>query len=186
MKQGKLIAVFAVVAAIQLAVPALMIQEREWILSGGRAFRFPVAPVDPYDAFRGRFVAINFQGLDLPAPEGRAARRGQRVYAGIAEREDGTASFTTLSLKPPKEGDYLAVRVKYASDRVTFETPFDRFYLDEELAPEAELAYRAHASATAGDAFVILRVRGGRGAIEDLVIGDMPIRRAAQERMEKP
>lgn len=178
--------VFLLIACVQLAVPAWMIVTRERTLSGGHAYRFPVAPVDPYDAFRGRYVAIRLDGLDLPAPTGTVMASGQRVYARIAQRPDGTAYFESLSASRPAEGDYLDVRVRDGGEQVHLLSPFDRFYLDEELAPAAEAAYREHASRTNNTTYAVIRVREGRGVIEDLVIADLPIRQAAIQRTRGP
>jgi uncharacterized membrane-anchored protein len=49
---------FAVLSFFQLGMPVWMIANREMTLRDGKQFRFRVAPVDPYDAFRGRFVAL--------------------------------------------------------------------------------------------------------------------------------
>ena len=57
MKTSKLlIGCFALVAVAQLTVPAWMIVSHERTLLTGKVFKFRTAPVDPYDAFRGRYV----------------------------------------------------------------------------------------------------------------------------------
>ena len=53
---------FIVVAVVQIAAPASMILRRERALDRGERFLFRTAPVDPYDAFRGRYVAPSFRG----------------------------------------------------------------------------------------------------------------------------
>jgi uncharacterized membrane-anchored protein len=53
--------VFAVVGLAQLAVPASLIWKREQTLRHGSVWKFRTAPVDPVDAFRGRYVALEFE-----------------------------------------------------------------------------------------------------------------------------
>lgn len=69
---------------IQLAVPAFMIVRREHALSMGRAFKFRTAPVDPYDAYRGRYVALNFEAATVkgvpPPPEAQDGQRGALTH----------------------------------------------------------------------------------------------------------
>ncbi len=58
MKNKILIAAFFCVALLQIYTPVSMIIARESTLKEGVLFRFKTAPVDPYDAFRGRYVAL--------------------------------------------------------------------------------------------------------------------------------
>ena len=60
MKSWQLI-VFIIVAAIQAAVPGSMVWKREHTLREGSVWKFRTAPVDPVDAFRGRYVALQFE-----------------------------------------------------------------------------------------------------------------------------
>ena len=61
---------------------------------------------------------------------------------------------------------------------------FDRFYMEERTAPAAEQAYRQNSRRDSQNASVIVRIRGGRGVIENLLIGDVPI--AEYVRNQKP
>lgn len=61
MNRNLLLALLVVLAAAQLAVPASMIVQRETVLTQGRVYKFKTAPVDPVDAFRGRYVALRFE-----------------------------------------------------------------------------------------------------------------------------
>ena len=57
-KRKLLITSFILLCLVQTAVPLSMIARREFTLRNGRVYKFKTAPVDPYDAFRGRFVAL--------------------------------------------------------------------------------------------------------------------------------
>ena len=64
---------------------------------------------------------------------------------------------------------------KITSDLVCFDLPFDRYYMEEKLAPAAEAAYRQNSGREKRDAYVVVRIRSGRAVIEDLFICEKPI-----------
>lgn len=166
----------ALVCLVQLAVPARMILEHERTLSRGELFRFQVAPVDPYDPFRGRYVLLSFDAETVPGEPGDDLEPGDRVFATIAEDEDGFAQVIDLGRKRPQGGAYLRARVRrIPGDHVQLDFPFERYYMEESLAPEAERAYREHTRREKIDAFVTVRVRGGRAVLEELYLAGMPI-----------
>jgi len=45
---------FGISMLVLLAYPAYMVYEQETVLAKGTLYKFRLAPVDPYDAFRGR------------------------------------------------------------------------------------------------------------------------------------
>ena len=69
MKNNKyIIGLFLCLFAVQIAVPVYMIVNREKTLVLGKQFKFHTVPVDPYDAFRGRYVALAVQQDSAPVP----------------------------------------------------------------------------------------------------------------------
>jgi len=172
---------FAAVALVQLAAPASMILSRERTLAQGEAFKFRTAPVDPYDAFRGRYVALRLADNEAVLPQGLSVSYGQTVYATLENGADGFAKFGAASLTPPKDQPYLKVKAGLANDKggIALQLPFDRFYMEEGKAPQAEAAYREHGRRGAQDAYVILRVLDGAGVIENLFVGGQPIAEVA-------
>ena len=61
MAKKYLILAFALMVGVQLLFPLKMIIEREIIITKGQTFLFKIRPIDPYDAFRGRYVSINYE-----------------------------------------------------------------------------------------------------------------------------
>ena len=168
--------VFICVALLQLAVPLSMISRREVTLRHGRQYRFKTAPVDPYDAFRGRFVALGMENNSGPPAAGAQFSRGQKAYALIEEDGEGFARIAEVSPTRPREGGYITARVRYASgDTVHLGLPFDRYYMNERRAPQAERAYRDHSRRGNRDAYVAVRVRSGFAVLEELYVAGKPI-----------
>lgn len=188
------LALFAALVLAQLAVPAQMIRRQQDTLAHGTVYRFRTAPVDPADPFRGRYVALNFEESRKVIAAGEADRftRGQRAYAAISVGPGGYAQLRTPVNEAPAQGDYLKVRVQHAnSGELWLELPFDRYYMDEKLAPEAERAYwdsnrQQGAERKEVETFAAVRVKGGHAALEELYLDGVPVReylaRAIQEK----
>ena len=67
-------------------------------------------------------------------------------------------------------------KYKYTGKYVTsIEVPFDRYYMDEKLAPQAELAYQRNSRRGKQDTVLNIRVHNGYALIESLEIGGIPI-----------
>ena len=177
MKTRLLLGLFGLALVAQLAVPAAMILKRERVLAHGQAFRFRTAPVDPYDAFRGRFVALGFDENSVMAPPGHDFARGQTVHVRLAEDADGFATFAEVLRDPPAAAPYLTTKIQYVGgDLVHLRLPFDRFYMDEDAAPAAERAYRQNSASSNRNAYVQVRIEKGVAVLEDLYVDGTPIR----------
>jgi uncharacterized membrane-anchored protein len=178
------LALFAVVATIQLAVPASLLVRHELTLRQGTAYKFKTAPVDPYDAFRGRYVALRFEQNWANAAKNAILQRGQKAYATIEVSKDGFAKFTTVSDTPPADKPYLRVHVNGSNGlNYGLDLPFDRFYMEEHIAPKAEQAYwqNNRRNQTNTTTYALVRIRNGTGVIENLYIGDKPISQFVRE-----
>lgn len=162
-------------ALLQLAVPVSMIQARESVLHKGAVFRIKTLPVDPYDLFRGRYVALNPENPLCPHPGGEL-KTGQWAYAHLATAADGFVRCSALSLQPPQDStDYLRLRVSSSTQAdVSLDWPFDRYYLEEPLAPAAEDAYRQMSAED--KAWIQIRVYKGQGVLAQLYLNEMPLR----------
>jgi uncharacterized membrane-anchored protein len=175
-RRSVLLGLFGILALAQIAVPVSMIVEREMVLRCGRTLKFRTAPVDPFDALRGRYVSLRFESNSVPESAGLGFADGQKVYALVEEDADGFARFTRLSAQRPEGDAYMQVRVSYTHKEQTFlDLPFDRYYLEEGMARAAEEAYRARSRRGSRDAYVTVRVWKGRAVLEELYVGGKPI-----------
>lgn len=167
---------FSCLALIQIVKPILTIIRYETILNNGRQFRFKTQPVDPYDAFRGRYVALGIEENKTPLPKDLELRYFQRVYVLIKEDDKGFAKISGLSVEHPKGDDYIQARVNFfSSEEVNLILPFNRYYMEEKLAPAAEKAYREHNIRGTQDAYITVRVKSGYAVVENLYIAGKPI-----------
>jgi uncharacterized membrane-anchored protein len=171
---------FVVMSAAMLAAPASQMFRHERVLQQGKAFRFRTQPVDPYDAFRGRYVQLRFENMSAALPAGMDYSRDAEAYARVGEGADGFARLESLSEKPPEgTADYVKVELGWYMDfptngYVSVSVPFDQFFMNEKLAPKAEQAYRNLNRRGGTNVWAVVRVLEGKGVIENLMFDGVP------------
>ncbi|MDD5089585.1 MAG: GDYXXLXY domain-containing protein [Candidatus Wallbacteria bacterium] len=174
---------------VQICVPVFMISDREHTLKSGEQIKLKTAPVDPYDAFRGRYVMLEFQAEAVKKSLFKETpKKGQSVYAGLSQDQNGFATVTSVSRSRP-EGLFIRARTGHVSgsddSTINLIFPADRFYMDEFKAPEAEQAYWGNNSRQRSEAYALLRVRNGKVVLEDLYIKDKPVLQFIKEHHER-
>lgn len=170
-----LLTVFIFLLVIQLIVPAYMIFNRELVLSSGKQLKFRVEPVDPYHPFRGRYVSVNIRDTEVRVEEEDKYYNGQTVYGVLDVDEKGFASISGISRTVPEGKDYFKTKVMYVyendgGNRVRIKPPFDRYYMEEKLAPKAESEYNARVRERNEDVYVTTKLLNGSVVLERLYI----------------
>lgn len=174
------LALFGVLVLAQLAVPVTMIVGREQVLAGGTVYKFRTIPIDPYDAFRGKYVTLRFQSNEVTPRSGVAFQQNDTAYALLTTDTSGFATFYDLISSPPAQGEYLRVQVdRLRGSAVQLRLPFDRYYMPEDLAPQAERAVAQ--GSRQRDAYVTVRILNGTATLEDLYVGGLTIREFLQQ-----
>lgn len=179
MKRTLLLGLLMLAALAQLAAPGWMIWTHERVLQQGHVFKLKTAPVDPYDAFRGRYVRLSYEQETVKWTPGDW-QSGEPVYVQLTEGTDGFATVTKLSReKLPGDETFVATLLWVGSrntlQEIHLQFPFDRFYVEESKAPRIERDYREHSSRKTQDAYVTVRVHDGTAVIENLYIDNRPI-----------
>ena len=178
MKKFWLIAAFVIVALAHIATPVTMILQRGEILRTGHAYKFRTRPVDPVDAFRGRYVWLHFEQDHAQWCSHAERRPGAEAFARVEEGADGFAVIREVAPEPPAQGDYLKVIESFSiGTNAHFRLPFDRYYLKETKAPKAEEVYREHnrRNQTNLNTYAVVRIKNGDSALEELYVGGKPI-----------
>lgn len=162
---------FVLVAAVQLAVPASLVWKREHTLREGSVWKFRTAPVDPVDAFRGRYVALQFEAetQEISPPPG--ADYHETVYVTLRPNAEGFAEIDQVSAAKPATADFFEAQL----NGKTVDLPFDKYWVTERDAPAAETAYRAQSRRDKQNAFVTVRIFRGDAAIEQLYLDNQPL-----------
>jgi uncharacterized membrane-anchored protein len=189
------VAALAALSVAQLAAAAWSIARYESTLASGALYRIRTVAMDPADAFRGRYVAVQPAiGLRKPiASETETLLQrimaGETGYVVLTTGADGFAEARQLLMEPPPEGDYLKIvhvwqqwtpvtqpGQESTSAGYNLIFPFDRYYMNEAAAPEAETrVFAARRGQTSTDVWLSVRVKDGAGVIEGLFVGGVAI-----------
>ena len=180
-----LLIAFVFVAAAQIYVPAAMILEREDILAGGKTFKLETASVDPNDPMRGKYISLMFSENVYETIDDQIYRRGEVVFVLIDENQEGFAEIVDLSLESPEENiDYVKAKISSVSTyndtaSIFIDYPFERYYMEEFKAPEAEIVYNETLSDSNKTTYAIVKIKAGDAVLEDVMIDGISIKEIA-------
>lgn len=170
---------FFIMVAAQLYVPSKMIFDHETILKTGKTFKFQTAPIDPTDPFRGKYITLSFAENTIILESDSSWQRDDDVYVWLTTNENGFASISNISHEAPGDTvNYVRATVLYAygtPTEVVINYPFDRFYMDEWKAPDAEFTYREAQRDTSKLTYALVHIKNGQAAIEDVQIDGVSI-----------
>ena len=177
--------IFLLVAMAQIAVPASMIWKRQRTLREGRLWKFRVAPVDPVDAMRGRYLTLRFEAENFTSDKPLPYRA--TVYVKLKEGADGFAVVDQADETSGEGDDMVKVESYSFYERMAHvRFPFDRLWVTEANAPAAEKAYFDHSRREKVDAYATVRVRNGDAGIEELFIAGQPLREYLRAQAPSP
>lgn len=185
--------------AAQFAVFSAIIIRRELTLRYGEVCKFETAPVDPFDAFRGQYVQLDYKAFTRGIVSDKKLNRSTWCYLSLATDTNGFSIVSSITDTKPTTGTFIRSRVQWAQEEyvekpkpankyhreatgkwtIHVELPFSRYYMPEKLAPRAEDAYRRVNRRTQNEenkAAARVRVWNGMVVIEDIEINGKPIR----------
>ena len=187
-------AAFIIVALVQWYVPLSMVQESEATLAGGDEVFFLTAPVDPSDPFRGKYITLTFEEESQTLDTVPEYFPDQELYASFAIDSAGFADLMSLHEEDPDDENSLVIKVKVAGafmyldsvQSVTLKFPFDRFYLEESKASDAETAYWQSIGSSDPEkrSYAVVRVKDRRAVLTDVRIGNKSIVQIVREMNE--
>lgn len=176
--------IFGIAVLAQWAAPLSQIWTHEKVLTQGTLIKLKCTAPDPYDPLRGRYLAVRPNQREAPVPAGMELKQDTQVYALLTTGADGFATISSLSLTPPTSGDYVRVKSRYVfSEKALIDWPFDRFYVNEKLAPEADKWFAENIRSTQGITAEV-RVLNGRAVLEDLSLDGKPFREILKSRVK--
>ncbi len=196
-KRTLLFLAFLAMVLVQLYVPAQMIWGREEILNTGREYKFRTAPIDPNDPFRGKYIILRYQQNSVVVPIENPWQHGQDIYVLLKKTDpNGYVRITGISKEEPKnpESAYVKAKVDYINTQtpeagkstVFIAYPFDRFYLEESLAEEAEATYVETQEDSTQVAFAVVKIRKGEAVLQDVMIDSVSITDMVKARLNRP
>jgi len=197
-------ALFVVFAVACVYAPLSIVWKYESTLRHGTLYKFRTAPVDPVDAFRGRYVTLAFADTALGDFKYKEYGGADFIYVRLGVDATGFAVPVEVSRTPLTGDDVVTAtyttRWRRDLGEMHINYPFNRYYLPEDIAPEAEKLYEEatrrvddvsaqgyNAVAAAREAqrmpaYVTVRVRNGVGVLEELYLNGVPVREAVRAR----
>jgi hypothetical protein len=179
------LAVFVVAVVAQWLLPLAGVWRHDRVIARGTLVRIECAAPDPYDPLRGRYLAVRPTQGRVPKPDGMADRGVSPVWATLVAGDDGLSRIESVSLEPvsgPTVIRLVATRPPWSPpperDTVVVEWPFDRLYLNERLAPEAD-------KLVAGKRTVAeFRLLDSQAVLTDILIEGVPVRELFKRQAE--
>lgn len=176
-----IIATFIMLSLAQLYLPIKMIVDQEAVVSKGKTFRFKVAPLDPNDPFRGKYITLRYEANSVKVKNVNEWMRNARVYVVLKTDPQGYAVISSLlAQRPENQVDYVEARIGMfnGEDKSTvhIEYPFGRFYMEETKAVEAEKLFLETLRSPKSNAYAQVYVREGNALIGDVVINGKSVK----------
>lgn len=175
-----LLIAFVLVALAQLAIPVKMILDKEDILDNGTLYKFRTAPIDPNDPFRGKYIALTFKENTVEIKDGEEWAMGETIYVSLTTDDKGFAKIDFVSKEMPEgQTDCIKAKVRYVAEDSTrslfIDYPFDRFYMEESKAMEAEITYQQLLADTARVTYALVSIKNGEAVLSDVQIDGISI-----------
>ena len=168
---------FAFMCLAQWLVPLNFVFKQEDALNSGRVFKFKTMPVDPVDFFRGRYIQLRFVENTFPLDTNEHWKNGERAYALLSHDLDGYAIISSLSRnKPPGNADFITINLDYvyrdSLEHAVLSFPFDKFYMQEDKAPEAEKFLNSVQQDSSTVIYAKVKIKNGFSSLEDVIVDE--------------
>ncbi|MES2811586.1 MAG: GDYXXLXY domain-containing protein [Bacteroidota bacterium] len=173
---------FLVLALAQLAVPMQMIYHNNDIVQNGKIYKFKAQPIDPYDAFRGKYIHLNFNESTIYTKDSIADNKSYVAILGTDKK--GFAKIAKLRQQPLPKEDYITLSSIYSyrvseNDKrfyANINFPFNRFYMNEYKVPKAEETYNSSVRDTSKNVYALVAVKDGEAIIKDVLVDGVSIK----------
>jgi uncharacterized membrane-anchored protein len=181
--------IFILIALAQLFVPGKMIFEKERVISSGAEYKFKTVPIDPNDPFRGKYITLSYDETRFMDTESRDWLYGDDIYVILTTDKEGFAKIESVSrTKPSSELDFVKATVinnTFNNEyKVEIEYPFNRYYMEESKALQAELIYRETMRDSKSNTYALVSVKGDEAVLKDVLIDGVSIKDIVKERQE--
>lgn len=174
--------------SIQIFVPAQMIYQQEDALVTGTAYKFKTRPIDPSDPFRGKFVVLNYEIDSFETSEEGWSDYHGNVFVYLQTDAEGYAEVKTVSKTALNIlDDYVIAKsdYNYNGTIVNFDLPFNRFYMNEKKAYDAEISVRQAQIDTTKICYGLVYVKDGTAVLENVFIDNTPLQEYVEEYQNK-
>ena len=180
---------FGLLILAQLLVPLQMIFEQENIIKTGKIFKFKTAPVDPSDPLRGKYIYLSFSSNTIIVKNSKNWKINQTLFATIITNKNGFAEIKAVSKKEPaNQLDYLKLKINYinvAENKISLNFPFDKLYMNEYKALNAEDAYRQSNQKIQNNSCAVVAIKQGKSVLIDVLIDGVSVKNLNAKQLSK-
>jgi uncharacterized membrane-anchored protein len=176
MKTHYIFFLFIGLALAQLYVPSKMIFNNERVRSQGTLYKFKTRPVDPYDPLRGKYITLHY-AIDTYATQ-KQYERDATIYVYITTDTNGFAKVVQVGPEiVASDWDYFKAKVRYCRNgKLTIAIPFNRYYMEENKAMNAELEYNNLQTDSQYETYAVVYIKEGTFVLTDVKINDQSIK----------
>lgn len=180
---------FGLLILAQLLVPLQMIFEQENIIKTGKIFKFKTAPVDPSDPLRGKYIYLSFSSNTIIVKNSKNWKINQTLFATIISNKNGFAEIKAVFKKEPaNQLDYLKLKINYinvAENKISLNFPFDKLYMNEYKALNAEEAYRQSNQKIQNNSCAVVAIKQGKSVLIDVLIDGVSVKNLNAKHISK-
>lgn len=118
-----------IVLALVLAALASFIIYNQWPFMTGNKIILATQPIDPFDPFRGQYMAINYEISRISDLEGFELR--DTIYVSLKEDEQGIWRKEGVSKSRPETGEFIKGKVISIYENITWiEYGIEQFFFE--------------------------------------------------------
>ena len=167
-----------------------MILDREDIIETGKVYKFKTIPIDPTDLFRGKYIILNYEADEFQVGTKQGWEQRSEVFVRFGKDKEDFAKVLDVSYKRPVDShDYVKAKLRYVSEikgkfKLQLSYPFDRYYMEESKAPEAEKAHINAQRDSTLSTYALINIKDGEAVITNVMINDTPIKEFVREKEE--
>lgn len=189
MKTIYIFIIFLLVGVVQLFVPTKMILNQESVIETGKVFKFKTQPIDPSDPFKGKYINLNYAISNFTTKDSLWKRR-EPIYVYLETDSLGYAKIQTVSKKilVKNNSNYIKASVQWYAkynNQLNINFPFNRYYMKETKAYDAEIAVRNRQRDSLPDnTYAMVYVKQGEAVLTDVFIDDIPIKNYVEKEEE--
>ncbi len=181
MKKTYIYALFGIMVLAQIVASAQIVYKYERTIASDNVYKFKTAPVDPNDPFRGKYITLNYD-IDSFKTTDESWDDYDVGYAYFSKDKNGYAILETLVKEPfsDSEFDYIEVEINnHYNGYVRFELPFDRYYMEESKAYDAEvLARELNRNGEDNDIYAVVHIENDTHVLTDIVVNGISMKDA--------
>ena len=186
MSRQKKIIIFSALFLIVLAIPVYLVVSTENLLAAGEehTYKFRIRPIDPHDMMRGKYIRLHYRMDEAEVRESaKSFHYGDAVYVTVQRDSAGFGYFEYADHNPPKTSNYFTTKIGRTTlrsrgllhlRRMQIQIPFDRYYLNEEIAQQAEDSYNRMARGEEMYAEVV--IKDGECALKEVYVDGVPLK----------